>query len=138
MSPKVLALARARFLCHFPYRERIQGVLDGVHKGSCGTPGAPPELAALAVVLVELLRAPGPRREGRAVRPQLPPHRRIKIEQSDLSLAELRMYGDYMALLKVSEPYLAPRRRREPGLFRHRDELRRGKRQASPEDASCL
>ena len=38
---------RARFLQHFPYMERIQGVLDGVRRGLVGPPG-PLELAALA------------------------------------------------------------------------------------------
>jgi hypothetical protein len=36
-SGKVLALVQARFLWHFPYLERIQGVLDGVRRAP-GTP----------------------------------------------------------------------------------------------------
>ena len=51
VEPKVLALARVRFLWRVPYLERVQGVLDGGAKGSCGTPG-PLALAAL------LARAP--------------------------------------------------------------------------------
>jgi hypothetical protein len=46
VEPKVRALVRARFLWHFPYLERIQGVLDGVPRGLVGPPG-PLGLAAL-------------------------------------------------------------------------------------------
>ena len=54
MKPKVLALVRERFLWHFPYLERIQGVLDGVPRGPVGPPG-PLELAAL--VALPLIRS---------------------------------------------------------------------------------
>jgi hypothetical protein len=46
VEPQVPALARPRFLWHFPYRERNQGVLDGVPRGPVGPPG-PRELAVL-------------------------------------------------------------------------------------------
>jgi hypothetical protein len=50
-EPKVLALVQERFLSilwHFPYLERIRGVLGGVPtRGSVGPPG-PLESAALA------------------------------------------------------------------------------------------
>ena len=56
-EPKVLALVQGHFLWHFPYLERIQGVLDGVPRGPVGPPG-PLELAALAPHK-EILLLPG-------------------------------------------------------------------------------
>jgi hypothetical protein len=40
-EPKVLALVRARFLWHFLYLERAQGVLEMVPGGTVGPPGTP-------------------------------------------------------------------------------------------------
>ena len=56
-EPKLLALVRARFLWHFPYLERTQGVrMKGVPRAqgvllSLGPPG-PLELAALGPAVV--------------------------------------------------------------------------------------
>ena len=39
LEPKVLALVRERFRWHFPYLERIEGVLEEVPRGHTGPPG---------------------------------------------------------------------------------------------------
>jgi hypothetical protein len=58
VQPKVMALVRARFLWHFPYLERVGGVLDGVKRGPTG-PLGPLELAALDVACVRGGHCPG-------------------------------------------------------------------------------
>jgi hypothetical protein len=57
-----------RFLWHFPYLERIQGVLDGVPRGPVG-PLGPLELAAL--LKTELADAALARAEDKEVRDRL-------------------------------------------------------------------
>jgi hypothetical protein len=54
VEPKVLSLVRARFLWRLSYIKRVQGVLDGVHRGPVGPPG-PAELSALRAYASDLL-----------------------------------------------------------------------------------